>query len=403
MDEKEIDTVMNGYVQNSEMAGGALLVRNKDKILYQKQWGAVQPNSIYRLMSMTKCITAVAVMICVERGLMELDAPLSRYIPAFEAMQVMDDARYAFRPEKLKKLPMIASILTFSMDRVKRTDAVRQITIRDLLSHSSGLQQGMAGLFAMLKEKEQFSTLQAEVQHYAHHVLDFQPGTGTGYSPIAGFDTLGYVVSVVSGQSLEDFVQKNICRPLGMQDTTFFLSEAQKKRLVPVYKRKKGQLVDVTDTKEDMQGTLRQNEILFEHGSGGLFSTLADYDRFGAMLLHGGTYNGAQILQPETVALLHTEAPLQHLEPQPGFVWGLGMKIRQDPTKSDCKATAGTYGWSGAFGTHFFISPQDGLETVFMTNRADLGGSGSYISTKVEELVFGIWGQSNDHRKNDHS
>lgn len=87
------------------------------------------------------------------------------------------------------------------------------------------------------------------------------------------------------------------------------------------------------------------------------------------------------------------QAPSEHLEPEPGFVCGLGMKIRQDPTKSDCKATAGTYGWSGAFGTHFFISPRDGLETVFMTNRADLGGSGSYISTKVEELIFGIWGK----------
>lgn len=84
---------------------------------------------------------------------------------------------------------------------------------------------------------------------------------------------------------------------------------------------------------------------------------------------------------------------MQHLEPEPGFVWGLGMKIRQDPKKANVSATEGTYGWSGAFGTHFLISPKDDLEVVFMMNRSDIGGSGSYISAKVEELVFGIWGK----------
>ena len=122
-------------------------------------------------------------------------------------------------------------------------------------------------------------------------------------------------------------------------------------------------------------------------------STITDYDRFGHMLLNGGELDGVRILKPETVELMHTEAAETHLEPEPGFVWGLGMKIRQDPSKSDCKATAGTYGWSGAFGTHFFISPADNLECVFMTNRSDLNGSGSYISAKVEEMVFNIWGK----------
>ena len=89
---------------------------------------------------------------------------------------------------------------------------------------------------------------------------------------------------------------------------------------------------------------------------------------------------------------MHTEAAEQHLEPDPGTVWGLGVKIRQNPNAAKSFATEGTYGWSGAFGTHFFVSPKDHLEAVFMTNRTDLGGSGSYISAKVEELVFDIWG-----------
>ena len=391
MDVKQIDETMQAYVSNQEMAGGALFVRRGEQVLYREKWGEAEFDSIYRMMSMTKCMTAVAVMICVERGLIGLDEPLSTYIPEFKEMKVMDDERYVFEPEKLKKLPIM--LLTFRMDKVKNKPAKREITIRDLLSHSSGLQQGLVGLLAMTKEKNVYKTLREYVLHYTKHCLDFEPGTGTGYSPLAGFEILGYVVSIVSGMSLEEFMQKEICEPLNMKDTTFFLSEEQKTRLVDVYKRKKNRLIKVTGTKDDMAGFLHEKELCFEHGSGGIYSTLDDYANFGEMLLCKGNFRGVQILKPETVELMHTEAPKQHLEPEPGFVWGLGMKIRQDPKKANVPATEGTYGWSGAFGTHFFISPKDHLEVVFMMNRSDIGGSGSYISTKVEELVFGIWGE----------
>ena len=391
MDVKQIDETMQAYVSNQEMAGGALFVRRGEQLLYREKWGEAEFDSIYRMMSMTKCMTAVAVMICVERGLIGLDEPLSAYIPEFKEMKVMNDERYVFEPKKLKKLPIM--LLTFRMDKVKNRPAKREITIRDLLSHSSGIQQGLVGLLSMTKEKNEYKTLRDYVLHYTKHCLDFEPGTGTGYSPLAGFDILGYVVSIVSGMSLEEFVQKEICMPLTMKNTTFFLSEEQKTRLVDVYKRKKNRLIKVTGTKDDMAGIMHDKEICFEHGSGGIYSTLDDYAKFGEMLLCKGNFRGVQLLRPETVELMHTEAPKRHLEPEPGFVWGLGMKIRQDPKKANVPATEGTYGWSGAFGTHFFISPKDNLEVVFMMNRSDIGGSGSYISKKVEELVFGIWGE----------
>lgn len=390
MDVKKIGETMQKYVNNQEMAGGALFVRQGENILYREKWGAVQFDSIYRMMSMTKCITAAAVMICIERGLIGLDESLSTYIPEFKEMKVMDDKRYVFEPKKLKKFPMM--LLTFRMDRVKNKPAKREMTIRDLLSHSSGLQQGLVGLLAMTKEREQYKTLRDFVLHYTKHSLDFEPGTSTGYSPLAGFDILGYVVSLVSGMDFDEFIQKEICMPLHMKDTTFFLSKEQKKRLVDVYKRKKNRLLKVTGTKEDMAGFMHQKEICFEHGSGGLYSTLDDYANFGEMLLCKGNFRGTQILKPETVELMHTEAPKRHLEPESGLVWGLGMKIRQNPKKANLPVTEGTYGWSGAFGTHFFISPKDNLEAVFMMNRSDIGGSGSYISAKVEELIFEIWG-----------
>ena len=389
MKETDLDIAMQDFVDQQEMAGGALFVRQGKEIVYRKKWGNVEFDSIYRMMSMTKCVTAVAVMICVERGWLDLDEPLKTYLPVFHDMRVSEDERYAFSPEKMKKLPIL--LLGFRMDKVKSRPAERDITIRDLLSHSSGLQQGLVGLCDMLKDRRQYGSLKEYAEQFAAHVLDFEPGTGTGYSPLAGFDILGYLVSVVSGMTLEAFVQKEICIPLEMKDTTFFLSEEQKKRLADVYKKKKGKLVKVTGTKEDMAGFFHQKEILFEHGCGGIYSTLDDYANFGEMLLAEGSYKGKQILKRTTVEKMRQEASRIHLEPEPGYVWGLGMKIRQDPQKAKSAATEGTYGWSGAFGTHFFISPKDSLEVVFMMNRSDIGGSGSFISQKVESMVFDIW------------
>lgn len=390
MEIRQIEETMQLYIEQQEMAEGALFVRRGGEVLYREKWGEAGFDSIYRMMSMTKCVTAATVMICIERGLIGLDVPLSYYIPEFKEMKVMDDERYVFDPEKMKEISRM--LMDFRMDNIKSKPAKREITIRDLLSHSSGLQQGLVGLLAMLKEKGEYQTLKEHALHFADYVLDFEPGEGTGYSPIAGFDILGYLVSVVSGMEFEEFVRKEICVPLGMEDTTFFLSGEQKKRLVDVYKRENNRLVSVIGTEEDMAGYIHQKEICFEHGCGGIYSTLDDYARFGEMLLYRGNFRGIQILKPETVELMHTEAPVMHLEPEPGFVWGLGMKIRQNPEKAGSFVTEGTYGWSGAFGTHFFVSPKDNLEVVFMMNRSDIGGSGSHISAKVEELVFGIWG-----------
>ena len=190
-------------------------------------------------------------------------------------------------------------------------------------------------------------------------------------------------------KSFEEYLRKEVFAPLEMKDTTFFPNKEQEKRLVRLVKRKGNKLVDVTDTKEDTQEFLRHGAYRYEAGCGGLYGTITDYEHMARMLCSNGMYQGKQFLKPETVCLMHTEAQKQHLEPEPGFTWGLSVKIRQNPELSGSYAHKGTYGWSGAFGTHFFVCPDEKLEAVFMTNRSDLGGSGSYISEKVEELVFG--------------
>ena len=394
MKTETINQVMQGYIDSHELAGGALHVFSEAETIFRGKWGlsdieatrSVEYDSIFRLMSMTKPIVAAAVMICAERGLIDIDDPVSHYLTEFADMQVNHDPKYANGPDLLKRIPLLLPF--FNISKVKTKPASRDITVRDLLSHSSGMQQGTVSLLSLLKGLPQFGSLREEVSYFAAQPLDFDPGTGTGYSPLAGFDVLGYLIECVSGTRLEGFVRTEICDPLEMFDTGFFLSEERQKRLVKVYKRHAGILKDVTGTKNDVAGAMHQKAISFEHGCGGMYSTLDDYSHFAQMLLCEGSYKGRRILQPETVRMMRSEAPLVHLEPEPGFVWGLGMKICQDPEKGGSPATAGTYGWSGAFGTHFFISPIDRLGVVFMTNRADLEGSGSYISKRIEELVF---------------
>ena len=397
MDTQEIQRTIDAYIQNQELAGGALLVRRDEEVLYENTFGysniaARQPiakDSLYRLMSMTKPITAAAVMQLAEQGKIELDAPLNRYLHGFTDMRVVDDKRYAYH-EGMNALSLLPGLLTFRLKAPRTVPAERDITIRDLLCHASGLEQGIYGLISMKLDKSKRESLAALEQKYSTMPLDFQPGKGGGYSPLAGFDMLARVVEVVSGLPFDAYLQQNLFDPLGMQDTTFRLDDAQTARLVHVYKREKNRLQDVTDTAEDIDSLLKRGEN-YTAGCGGLFSALHDYDRFAHMLLNGGAVDGVRVLQPETVRLMGQQGSPDYPDPDPGCAWGLGMKIRKDPQKAKSACTAGTFGWSGAFGTHFFVSPKDHLSAVWMMNRSDIDGAGSYISKKIEELVFGCF------------
>ena len=397
MDTQEIQRTIDAYIQNQELAGGALLVRRDEEVLYENTFGysniaarqVIARDSLYRLMSMTKPITAAAVMQLAEQGKIELDAPLNRYLHGFTAMRVVDDKRYAYH-EGMNALSLLPGLLTFRLKAPRTVPAERDITIRNLLCHASGLEQGIYGLISMKLDKSKRESLAALEQKYSTMPLDFQPGKGGGYSPLAGFDLLARVVEVVSGLPFDAYLQQNLFDPLGMQDTTFRLDDAQTARLVHVYKREKNRLKDVTDTAQDMDSLLKRGEH-YTAGCGGLFSTLHDYDRFAHMLLNGGEVDGVRVLQPETVRLMGRQGSPDYPDPDPGCAWGLGMKIRKNPQKAKSACTAGTFGWSGAFGTHFFVSPNDHLSAVWMMNRSDIDGAGSYISKKIEELVFGCF------------
>ena len=394
MDIEKINAQMEAYVRTREMVGGALIVRRDGECLLKNRWGSLdaegtQPvtdDTIFRMASMTKPVTAVAVMTLVKQSKLDLDNELTKYIPAFHGLRVVADKRYEFSEKNVKKLPW--RLLTFQLKNVVTVPADRMVTVRDLLSHSSGLEQGLVGLILLMKMKFKEDTLETRVQKYATHPLDFQPGTAASYSPLAGFDVLARLVEIVSGKPFADYARDKIFDPLGMRDATCHPTPAQRARIPKLYRHSKGKLEDVTSSKSDINAIGRIGGK-YSSGSAGLYATLPDYDQFAQMLANEGELGGVRILKPETVRQMHTEGTSQHLEFSPGITWGLGMIIRQDPEKAHSYARQGTFGWSGHYGTHFFICPADHLSVVFAMNRAEAGGADFYISKKLEELVFG--------------
>ncbi len=384
-----IHQVMDSYIANGEIAGGALVIRKNDEIVFDGKWGyadiekkiPITDHTVFRMASMTKVVTAVAIMKLIEEGRLGLDDPISKYLPQFADMQVCVDKRYEWHPG-MRMTSILPKLLFFRMDKVRSIPSDREVTIRDLLSHASGLQQGIAGMIAMLKHNKK-DTLEQRIDAYSRYVLDFHPGTNTGYSPCAAYDVLGYLLGVITEEPVADAYRELVFKPLGMDSATFKLTD--KTDLARTYTRKRNRLVDITGTPRDLESILRiEPDADYVAGCGGLYCTVKDYEKLGRMLCN----DGDGFLKPETVKLMRTEAQEKHMEPEPGQVWGLGVRIRQN----DPFCTSGTYGWSGALGTHFFVSPEDKLEVVFATHRSDLGGSGSYISRKVEELVFSVWG-----------
>lgn len=405
MDKNKIAETMEQYVRDNEMAGGCLIVRRFGEVIYKDKWGyinvvsrkPVEYDTIFKMASWTKTVTAVAVLMLIEDGKIGLDDELTRFIPEFEDLKVVSDKRYILdSPEQFdfKKLPML--LLTFDPAKIQTSPAERMVTIRDLLTHSSGIEMGLAGLLRTMKMKCKDDTLEKRALRYTDYALDFQPGTATGYSALAGFDILARIVEIASGREFSDFVKTEIFLPLEMKDSFYHPDEVHKERIPPLYKTHKGKHKDVTGSKEDVNGIGKIGPA-YNSGSAGLYSTIMDMDRFASMLAGEGSFNRVRILKADTVRMINSVHAYKELESSPGMVWGLGMIVRKDPVKAGISVTRNAYGWSGAFGTHMVISPEDGISFVFAMNRSNIGGSGSPISRKLEELVFdkGVNDESN--------
>jgi CubicO group peptidase (beta-lactamase class C family) len=249
---------------------------------------------------------------------------------------------------------------------VDLVSATRAITIRDLLTHGSGLMSGglgnaVAGQAAVRAPND---TLATYIPRLGAVPLDFQPGTLWRYSGLAGFDVLSRVVEVASGKTFDQFLRERLFEPLGMTDTGFALTAAIQPRLVPLYRRGQNGL----ERSPDQSGL---SSATYFSGAGGLVSTAEDYAQFATMLVLGGELNGKRYLSPRTIELMASNhvgdlaGGQLGMSPR-GIGFGLGVQVVEDPVAADRRVTRGAWGWAGAYGTNVHIEPAAGMATIIL-------------------------------------
>lgn len=353
-------------------SGVVTLVARRGKIVHFEAHGlmdvesrkAMPKDGIFRLASMSKPITAAAVMMMIEEGKVRLNDPVSRFLPEFKSMKVAVPRPGAGGPGAAAG-PGGGRGAAPAFDTVS---ASREITVRDLLTHGSGLASGGLGN-SVAPQRGPADTLATFVPKLAEVPLDFQPGTLWRYSGQAGFDVLSRIVEVASGQPFDRFLRERLFDPLGMKDTGFFAPPDRASRLVTLYRRTPaGALERVPDQNGLSSST-------YFAGSGGMVSTAEDYVQFAQMLLNGGELNGRRYLGRRTVELMatnHTGDMVngQFGRPARGMGFGLGVQVVEDPAASGLAQSKGSWGWAGAYGTNVNIEPAEQMVTIIMMQTA---------------------------------
>ncbi len=290
-------------------------------------------DAIFSLASLTKPITAAAVLMLVEEGRIRLTDPVSQFIPEFKDLNV-------------------------GVSPSQAVPASRPITIRDLLTHTSGL------VAPPRIPTEPRATLAAVIPRFGAEPLEFQPGTRWMYSNTVAFDTLARIVEIVSGKTYDRFLRERMFEPLGMKDTAHVLDAAQKQRFARRYDIVPGGLKPFE----------RADPPSYFGGGWGLHSTAQDYFRFAQMLLNNGEFEGKRLLSPRAVELMAAvHIPDTLPGRQPGEGWGLGVRVISNAAVRTSWLSNGSFGWSGASGTHFWIDPERHLVAVLMAPAPAVG------------------------------
>lgn len=320
--------------------------------------------AVFRLASMTKPITACACMILQDRGMLSVKDKISRYLPSFKKMYV-------------------GKIIDGKVTTA--AEAAREITIEDVLTHSSGLSSGEVGNAEYpLYGHKAGKGLAETVEGYSRMRLDFSPGSSQMYSPAVALDVVARIVELVSELPYEEFLKKNIFEPLGMTDAAYNLSDEQWSRVPPMY-RLNDEATAVTEADYGYKRGFHGFEAGYPGGAAGLFSTADDYVRFAAMLANEGEAYGARILSPQAVEQLRTpHFPIGFAGMHEYFDWGYCVRVVQKKTGGVQELTPGSFGWSGAYNTHFWVDPQRKLSAVYMSNMDNAGGSGAITAFEFE-------------------
>ena len=384
-----IKEAVQRHIDAGSVPGVVTLVARRGKVVHFESHGfndveAKKPmpkDAIFRLASMSKPIGAVAVMMMVEEGKVRLNDPVSRFIPEFKQARVAVPKGGAAagatggpgggrgRGGPPPEVDLVPS---------------RAITVRDLLTHTSGLMSGGPGQQTAPEDARQRTpqdTLATYMPRLGAVALDFQPGTQWRYSGLHGFDVLCRIVEVASGMTIDRFMQQRLFDPLGMKDTGFTITAARQPRMAIMYRRAQAgpstapgaspsaSLGASGFERQPDQGGL--SSPTYFSCSGGMISTAEDYLQFAQMLVNGGELNGKRYLSPKTIELLasnHTGDLVngQFGRPARGMGFGLGVQVVQDAVAADLRQSKGTFGWAGAYGTNINIDPQEKMVNIIM-------------------------------------
>jgi CubicO group peptidase (beta-lactamase class C family) len=372
---KRIDTVMQRYVDQKTLAGLVTLVARRGAVVHFERFGyqdietrkPMELDTIFRIYSMTKPITSVALMMLFEHGLVRLTDPVTKFIPEFSKVKVF-------------------------VNEGKLADLEREITIHDLLRHTAGLSYGDedSPVDELYRQADIFDpdiTLEEMIRRIADLPLANQPGQVWRYS--VATDVVGYLVEVISDMSLAEFFDEKIFRPLGMEDTSFSVPPDKMDRFATLYGKTEKSALDLIDT---ATGGDYINIRLYSGGHG-LVSTTADYLRFAQLVLNKGELDGVRLLGPKTMELMTTNhvppalMPIAMGEEQmPGFGFGLGFSVMMDVAQSGMLGSVGLHGWGGWANTHFWIDPQEQLIGILMLQHVP---SSTYpVTNDFRTLVY---------------
>jgi CubicO group peptidase (beta-lactamase class C family) len=353
---QRIHQTIQRHIDGHDITGAVTLVARKGRIAHFEAHGlmdqeskrAMGKDSLFWIASMSKPITGVAILMLLEEGKVRLNDPVSKFIPEFKGMKV------AVMQEKASAPGTPPAFYT--------VPASREITIQDLLTHVSGLASGGAASGAEVAKvaRKPGEKLADYIPRLGSTPLDFQPGSQWSYSPGAAFDTLGRIVEIISDETFDQFLRQRIFESLGMADTFFHPVADRLSRIPLTYHRADGGLRPV-----DMQARLA-NTTYFS-GAGGLMTDAADYVQFGQMLLDGGQLNGKRLLSPRTVDMMSSVFAPDTLPGRTrGRGFGLSVQVVSDPVAAAYRVSPGSFGWDGAFGTHFWVDPKEKVVGILM-------------------------------------
>ena len=359
---QRINTVIQRHIDAGNIQGAVTVVARRGKLVHFETHGlmdvenerAMQDDSIFIMMSSTKPLLGVAAMMMIEEGLIRPEDPVSKYIPEFADMQVavLADPSANVSPY---------SVSADDIPEYRLVPANREITIHDLLTHTSGLASGGLGTaIAGRIPRDSGATIASEMPKYGAVALDFQPGTRWKYSPGIGLNVVSRIIEIVSGMPFDQFISERILQPLDMNSTYFNVPPEYQNRRVVISDRDMSRFFDGPPT-------------TYFSASGGLSSTAGDYLKFEQMLVNGGELFGNRLLSPRSVRMMSSnqigDLYRGFSRSQEGMGFGYTVGVTVDPITSNARRSAGAFGWGGAFGTRSWTDPEEELTAVIMLQQ----------------------------------